>query len=103
METTASRQQSYADPKCRDVESQVGDYVFPKVSPMKGVMRFGKKGKYISNPSRVLQPHGMEVSEDLTCEGEPIAIVDYQVRQLRLKTVPMVQVLQRNNNVIDHS
>ena len=48
LETTASRQQSYADPKCRDVESQVGDYVFPKVSPMKGVMRFDKKGKLAS-------------------------------------------------------
>ena len=36
---------SYADPKCRDVKIQVGDYVFLKVSPIKGVMRFGKKGK----------------------------------------------------------
>ena len=43
LETTASRQKSYADPKHRDVEFQVGDYVFLKVSPMKGVMRFGKK------------------------------------------------------------
>ena len=45
LETAASRQKSYADPKRRDVEFQVGDYVFLKVSPMKGVMRFGKKGK----------------------------------------------------------
>ena len=45
LETAASRQKSYTDPKRRDVEFQVGDYVFLKVSPMKGVMRFGKKGK----------------------------------------------------------
>ena len=45
LETAASRQKSYADPKRRDVEFQVGDYVFLKVSPMKGVMRFRKKGK----------------------------------------------------------
>ena len=45
LETAASRQKSYADPKRKDVEFQVGDYVFLKVSPMKGVMRFGKKGK----------------------------------------------------------
>ena len=48
LETTASRQKSYVDPKRRDVEFQVGDYVFLKVSPMKGVMRFGKKGKLAS-------------------------------------------------------
>ena len=45
LETTTSRQKSDADSKHRDVEFQVGDYVFLKVSPMKGVMRFGKKGK----------------------------------------------------------
>ena len=36
---------SYADPKRKDVLFFVGDLVFLKVSPMKGVMRFGKKGK----------------------------------------------------------
>ncbi|CAM8890537.1 unnamed protein product [Rhodiola kirilowii] len=40
-----SRQKSYADPKRRELEFQVGDHVFLRVSPMKGVMRFGKKGK----------------------------------------------------------
>ena len=48
FETAASRQESYADPKCRDVKFQVGDYAFSKVSLMKGVMRFGKKGKLAS-------------------------------------------------------
>ena len=45
LEIAASRQKSYTDPKRRDVEFQVGDYVFFKVSPMKGVMRFSKKEK----------------------------------------------------------
>ena len=40
-----SRQKSYADPKRKVVLFFVGDLVFLKVSPMKGVMRFGKKGK----------------------------------------------------------
>ncbi|XP_057984604.1 uncharacterized protein LOC131169400 [Hevea brasiliensis] len=40
-----SRQKSYADPRRKDVEFIVSDYAFLKVSPMKGVMRFGKKGK----------------------------------------------------------
>ena len=37
---------SYADPKRKEVLFSVEDLVFFfKVSPMKGVMRFGKKGK----------------------------------------------------------
>src|SRR5262249_49294239 len=39
------RQKSYVDPKRRDISFEVGDHVFLKISPMKGVMRFGKKGK----------------------------------------------------------
>ncbi len=45
MKIAFNRQKSYADPKRRDVEFAVGDCVFLKVSPMKGVMRFGKKCK----------------------------------------------------------
>ena len=45
MQTAQSRQRSYADPKRRDHVFKVGDRVFLKVSPMKGVMRFGRKGK----------------------------------------------------------
>ncbi|GAB2302263.1 hypothetical protein Dimus_038966 [Dionaea muscipula] len=40
-----SRQKSYLDNRRRDLEFQVGDKVFLKVSPWKGVIRFGKKGK----------------------------------------------------------
>nr|XP_009795377.1 PREDICTED: uncharacterized protein LOC104242086 [Nicotiana sylvestris] len=40
-----SRQKSYSDSRRRDLEFVVGDWVFLKVSSMKGVMRFGKKGK----------------------------------------------------------
>ena len=39
------RQKSYADASRRHVELEVGDQVFVRVSPMKWVMRFGKKGK----------------------------------------------------------
>ena len=43
--TSKSHQKSYADVRTRELEFQVDDWVFLKVSPMKGVMRFGKKGK----------------------------------------------------------
>ena len=45
LKTAFSRQKSYADPKRKDVSFSPGDLVFLKVSPMKRVMRFGKKGK----------------------------------------------------------
>ncbi|XP_073122024.1 uncharacterized protein [Henckelia pumila] len=45
MLTAQSRQKSYSDQRRRDLEFEVGDHVFLKVSPWKGVMRFGKKGK----------------------------------------------------------
>ena len=42
---TQSRQKEYADRKARDLEFTEGEKVLMKVSPMKGVMRFGKRGK----------------------------------------------------------
>ena len=123
----------------------VRDLVFLKVSPMKGVMRLGKKGKlapryigpfeiqsrvgevayrlvlppelsrihpvfhlsmlrkYISDPSHVFQPQIVELSEDLTYEEYPVAIVDRQVRQLRTKDIPMVKVSWSNHTVEDYT
>jgi len=46
LKTAQSRQKSYADVRRRELEFQVDDWIFLKVSPMKGVMRFGKKGKH---------------------------------------------------------
>ena len=40
-----SRQKSYADGKWRDLTFSVGDYVYLKVSPMRGIHRFNVKGK----------------------------------------------------------
>jgi hypothetical protein len=45
MLAAQSRQKSYADTRRRNLEFEVGDQVFLEVSPMKGVMRFGKKGE----------------------------------------------------------
>ena len=45
MHTAQSRQKSYADVRCRSLEFEIGDLVFLKVAPMKGVLRFKRKGK----------------------------------------------------------
>ncbi|GJV76027.1 putative reverse transcriptase domain-containing protein [Tanacetum coccineum] len=43
--TARSRQKSYADMRRKPMEFSVGDMVMLKVSPWKGVIRFGKRGK----------------------------------------------------------
>nr|GEZ66380.1 retrotransposon protein, putative, Ty3-gypsy subclass [Tanacetum cinerariifolium] len=45
LKTARSRQTSYADKRRKPLEFKVGDRVLLKVSPWKGVVRFGKKGK----------------------------------------------------------
>ncbi|GJR50771.1 putative nucleotidyltransferase, ribonuclease H [Tanacetum coccineum] len=45
LKEARSRQKSYADKHRRDLEFQAGDRVFLKVSPFRGVKRFGIKGK----------------------------------------------------------
>ncbi|WMV46488.1 hypothetical protein MTR67_039873 [Solanum verrucosum] len=45
LKTARSRQKSYTDVRRRDLEFQIDDWVLRKVSPMKGVVRFGKKQK----------------------------------------------------------
>ncbi|RVW50103.1 Retrovirus-related Pol polyprotein from transposon gypsy [Vitis vinifera] len=61
LKTAQSRQKSYADNRRRDLEFEVGDHVFLKVSPMKSIMRFWKKGKYgphFVRPFKVLERVG---------------------------------------------
>ncbi|KAG8496899.1 hypothetical protein CXB51_008077 [Gossypium anomalum] len=45
LKAASDRQKSYADLKRKDIEYQIGDKVFLKVSPWKKVLRFGRKGK----------------------------------------------------------
>ena len=42
-----SRQKSYADVRRQPLEFEVGDHVFLKVMPKRGVVRFGKRGKLL--------------------------------------------------------
>jgi hypothetical protein len=45
LKAAQSRQQSYADTRRRELSFEVGDYVYLKVSPIRGTKRFGVKGK----------------------------------------------------------
>ena len=45
LKLSQSRQKSYADKRRRPLAFQIGDHVYLRVSPMKGVQRFGVRGK----------------------------------------------------------
>ncbi|XP_070042831.1 uncharacterized protein [Nicotiana tomentosiformis] len=61
LKPAQSRQKSYSDVRHEDLDFEKDDWLFLKVSPMKGIMWFGKKGKlsprYV-RPYRIVQRIG---------------------------------------------
>ena len=58
LATTYSQKKSYADNRKQTLEFDVCDKVYLKISPMKGEMRFGRKGKLSPRcvgPYKILQ------------------------------------------------
>ncbi|GJW05837.1 putative reverse transcriptase domain-containing protein [Tanacetum coccineum] len=107
MQAARDRQKSYADLKRKPMEFQVGDKVMLKVSPWKGVVRFGKRGKlnprYVG-PFKVIE-RLMSCDETIACFGEglhlddklhfveePVEIVDREVKRLKRSRIPLVKV-----------
>ena len=99
LKTTQSRQKSYTNVTRRPLELEVDDWVYLKVSPMKGVTRFGKKGKlsprYIGSyriskrvcnvayelelPQELVAVHPVfHVSMLKKCMGDPSLIVPHE-------------------------
>ncbi|TYJ99751.1 pol protein [Cucumis melo var. makuwa] len=61
MQIAQSRQKSYADVRQKDLEFDVGDKVFLKIAPMKGVLRFERRGKlspHFVGPFKILERIG---------------------------------------------
>ena len=61
LKVAQSRQKSYANSKCKEVVYEIGDRVYLRVSPLRGVNRFGVKGKLAPRfvgPYRVFERMG---------------------------------------------
>ncbi|GJW49923.1 putative reverse transcriptase domain-containing protein [Tanacetum coccineum] len=112
MQAAHDRQKSYVDLKRKPTEFQVGDRVMLKVSPWKGVVRFGKRGKlnprYVG-PFKVLEKVGfplltiLELPQTVLLEGlhvdvklhfveEPVEIMDREVKRLKQSRILIVKV-----------
>ncbi|GKC23024.1 putative reverse transcriptase domain-containing protein [Tanacetum coccineum] len=109
MQAARDRQKSYADLKRKPMEFQVRDRVMLKVSPWKGVVRFGKRGKlnprYVG-PFKVLEKvgsvaykleqtvplEGLHVDDKLRFVEEPVEIMDQEVKRLKQSRIPIVKV-----------
>jgi hypothetical protein len=68
LEAAQARQKSYHDKRRKPLQFEVGDHVYLKVSPTKGVQRFGIKGKLAP---RYIGPYEIE---------ETCGSVAYQLR-----------------------
>ncbi|GJS01223.1 putative reverse transcriptase domain-containing protein [Tanacetum coccineum] len=79
MQAARDRQKSYADLKRKPMEFQVGDKVMLKVSPWKGVVRFGKRGKLNpSNTPRTLIPLATPILEVLQIVSKSPKVIENQ-------------------------
>nr|GEY61564.1 putative reverse transcriptase domain-containing protein [Tanacetum cinerariifolium] len=104
LKEARSRQKSYADKHRCTLDFKPGDHVFLKVSPWKGVQRFGIKGKLsprFIGPFEVLEKAREypldKIRKDLSCE-EAEAILAREERIMRRKTIPFVKVLSKNHS-----
>nr|GFA62037.1 reverse transcriptase domain-containing protein [Tanacetum cinerariifolium] len=102
MQAARDRQKSYADLKRKPMEFQVGDKVMLKVSPRKGVVRFGKKGevepRYVG-PFKKCQCYeplavpldGLHLDDKLHFVEVLVEIVNREVKRLKQSRIPLVK------------
>ncbi|GKB49700.1 reverse transcriptase domain-containing protein [Tanacetum coccineum] len=110
LQAARYRQRSYANVRRKPLEFQVGDRVMLKVSPRKGVIRFGKRGKLnpwyigpfkilkrvgpkcLSDESLVIPMKELRLHDKLNFMEEPIEIMDREVKKLRQSRISIVKV-----------
>ncbi|XP_057483982.1 uncharacterized protein LOC130770513 [Actinidia eriantha] len=104
IESSTRSTKSIADANRRELDFQEGNWVFLKISPMKGVMRFGKKGKlnprYVG-PFEILEKIGpVAYRLALTLEFANIHDV-FHVSMLRKYVADPTHVLEQSPIVLE--
>jgi hypothetical protein len=79
-------QKSYADKRRRDLSFKIGDFIYLKVSPMRGTWRFTVKGKFAPRyvgPFQIVDRKG-EVAYQLELQPQQLDVHDvFHVSQLK--------------------
>ncbi|GJR07668.1 putative reverse transcriptase domain-containing protein [Tanacetum coccineum] len=91
IQAAHDRQKSYANIRRKPMVFQVGDKVMLKVSPWKGVVRFGKRGKL--NP-RYVGPFKNYVlmTNSILVEAAGVEVIDRSNKQLKRSRIPIIKV-----------
>ncbi|GJV76946.1 putative reverse transcriptase domain-containing protein [Tanacetum coccineum] len=102
IQATRDRKKSYADLKRKPMEFQVRDSVMLKVSPWKGVVRFGKRGKLNPRYVRLFKCHAnkplaipldrLHIDDKLHFVKEPVVIMDHDIKRLKQSRILIVKV-----------
>ncbi|GJY42475.1 putative reverse transcriptase domain-containing protein [Tanacetum coccineum] len=101
IQAARDRHKSYADMRHKPLEFQEGDISMLKVSPWKGVIRFGKQGKlnlstfHVSNLKKCLSDEPLDeihIDDKLHFVEEPVEIMDREVKRLKQSRIPIVKV-----------
>jgi hypothetical protein len=122
LEAAQARQKSYHDKRRKPLQFEVGDHVYLKVSPTKGVQRFGIKGKLVARyiayqlklpphmsaihnvfhvsqlkkcvrvPIEVLSSPELEIELDLSYQEHPVKVLDRKERSTCAKSITMYKI-----------
>ncbi|GJZ05113.1 putative reverse transcriptase domain-containing protein [Tanacetum coccineum] len=103
IQAAHDRQKSYANIRRKPMVFQVGNKVMLKVSPWKGVVRFGKRGKlnprYVGPFKKCLSGESLEiplgelrVDDKLYFVEEPVEVMDREIKQLKRIHIPVIKV-----------
>ncbi|GJU37549.1 hypothetical protein Tco_1185903 [Tanacetum coccineum] len=90
LEEAKDRQKSYADNSRKPLEFEVGNRELLKVTPWKGVVRFGKKGKLV--PSLHMPLDEIKIDKTFRFVKEPIENSDREVMRLKCSGMVIVKV-----------
>nr|GEW87618.1 reverse transcriptase domain-containing protein [Tanacetum cinerariifolium] len=102
IQAARDRQKSYANVRRKPLEFQVGGKVMLKVSPWKGVIRFGKQEKLnpmyigpfkkcLSDAPLAIPLDEIHIDDKLHFVEEPVEIMDREVKWLKQTRIPIIK------------
>ncbi|GKB98713.1 putative reverse transcriptase domain-containing protein, partial [Tanacetum coccineum] len=107
LKAARDHQKSYANKRRKPLEFSVGNHVLHKVSPWKGVVRFGKKGKLaprfvrpfeivekkcLADPTLQVPLDEIQVDAKLNFVEEPVEILEREFKKLKRSRIAIVKV-----------